>query len=48
MLGDVVVQEKPEVEKERDNIVVSMDRDKNTLIKIEDTILKLLAESTEE
>ena len=25
-----------------------MDRDKNTLIKIEDTILKLLAESTEE
>jgi hypothetical protein len=47
-LGDVVVQEKPEVEQERDNIVVSMDRDKNTLIKIEDTILKLLAESTEE
>lgn len=36
------------MEKERDNIVVSMDRDKNTLIKIEDTILKLLAESTEE
>jgi hypothetical protein len=25
-----------------------MDRDKNTLVKIEDTILKLLAESTEE
>jgi len=48
LLGDVVVQEKPEVEKERDNIVVSMDKDKNTLIKIEDTILKLLAESTEE
>jgi dynein heavy chain len=48
LLGDVVVQEKPEVEQERDNIVVSMDRDKNTLIKIEDTILKLLAESTEE
>lgn len=48
MLGDVVIQEKPEVERERDNIVVSMDRDKNTLIKIEDTILKLLAESTEE
>jgi dynein heavy chain len=48
LLGDVVIQEKPEVERERDNIVVSMDRDKNTLIKIEDTILKLLAESTEE
>lgn len=43
-----MVQEKPEVEQERDNIVVSMDRDKNTLVKIEDTILKLLAESTEE
>lgn len=43
-----MIQEKPEVERERDNIVVSMDRDKNTLIKIEDTILKLLAESTEE
>lgn len=48
MLGDVVIQEKPEVEKKRDQIVVSMDRDKNQLVAIEDTILKLLAESTEE
>lgn len=32
LLGDVVVQEKPEVEKKRDEIVVSMDRDKNTLV----------------
>ena len=28
--------------------MVSMDRDKNTLVSIEDSILKLLAESTEE
>jgi hypothetical protein len=48
LLGDVVIQEKPEVEKTRDEIIVSMDRDKNTLVSIEDSILKLLAESTEE
>ncbi len=48
LLGDVVIQEKPEVERKRDEIVVSMDRDKNTLVSIEDSILKLLAESTEE
>ena len=47
-MGDVVVQEKPEVERKRDEIIVSMDRDKNTLVSIEDSILKLLAESTEE
>lgn len=44
----MVVQEKPEVERKRDEIIVSMDRDKNTLVSIEDSILKLLAESTEE
>jgi dynein heavy chain len=48
MLGDVVVQEKPEVERKRDEIIVRMDKDKNTLVSIEDSILKLLAESTEE
>lgn len=48
LMGDVVVREKPEVERKRDEIVVSMDRDKNTLVSIEDSILKLLAESTEE
>jgi dynein heavy chain len=47
-MGDVVIQEKPEVERKRDEIIVSMDRDKNTLVSIEDSILKLLAESTEE
>lgn len=48
MLGDVVVQEKPEVEKKRDDLVVSMAKDKNTLVKIEGDILRLLSESTEE
>ena len=48
LLGDVVIQEKPEVEKKRDEIIVKMDKDKNTLVAIEDSILKLLAESTEE
>jgi hypothetical protein len=36
------------VERKRDEIIVSMDRDKNMLVSIEDQILKLLAESTEE
>ena len=36
------------MEKKRDEIIVSMDRDKNTFVTIEDSILKLLAESTEE
>lgn len=48
LLGDVVIQEKPEIEQKRDEIVVSMDSDQRTLKKIENTILKLLSESTEE
>lgn len=48
LLGDVVVQEKPEIEKMRDEIVVTMDADQRTLKNIEITILKLLSESTEE
>lgn len=48
LLGDVVVQEKPEIEQKRDEIVVSMDQDQRTLKNIENTILKLLSESTEE
>lgn len=47
-MGDVVVQEKPEIEQKRDEIVVSMDQDQRTLKNIENTILKLLSESTEE
>ena len=45
LLGDVVVQEKPEVEKKRDEVVVTMDKDQRTLKQIEITILKLLSES---
>jgi dynein heavy chain, axonemal len=48
LLGDVVIQEKPEIEQKRDEIVVSMDQDQRTLKNIENTILKLLSESTEE
>lgn len=48
MLGDVVIQEKPEVEKKRDEIIVSMANDQKTLKQIETTILSLLSESTEE
>ena len=48
LLGDVVVQEKPEIEKKRDEIIVSMDNDQRTLLTIENQILKLLSESTEE
>jgi dynein heavy chain len=48
LLGDVVVQEKPEVERKRDEIIVTMDNDQKTLKQIEITILKLLSESTEE
>ena len=48
LLGDVVVQEKPEIEQKRDEIIVTMDKDQRSLKKIENTILKLLSESTEE
>lgn len=48
LLGDVVIREKPEVERERDNLIVKMDSDTNTLVNIEGMILKLLSESTEE
>jgi len=48
LLGDVVIQEKPEVEQQRDQIVVQMDADQRTLKDIEVKILKLLSESTEE
>ena len=45
LLGDVVVKEKPEVEAKRQELVVSMDRDKKTLKQIEDKILTLLREN---
>jgi dynein heavy chain len=45
LLGDVVIKEKPEVEAKRQEIVISMDRDKKTLKSIEDKILTLLREN---
>lgn len=45
LLGDVVVKEKPEVEAKRQELVISMDRDKKTLKQIEDKILTLLREN---
>lgn len=48
LLGDVVIKEKPEVEAQRDRIVIQMSEDKKTLKNIENTILKMLTESTEE
>jgi dynein heavy chain len=48
LLGDVVIKEKPEVEAQRDKIVIQMAADKKTLKEIETTILKMLSESTEE
>jgi dynein heavy chain len=44
----VVIKEKPEVEALRDKIVLQMAADKKTLKDIENTILKMLTESTEE
>mmetsp|Transcript_20674 Transcript_20674/g.31587 ORF Transcript_20674/g.31587 Transcript_20674/m.31587 type:complete len:450 (-) Transcript_20674:88-1437(-) len=46
LLGDVVVAEKPEIEKKRDEIVLTMAADAQTLKDLENTILKLLSEAT--
>jgi len=48
LLGDVVVKEKPEVERQRDKIVLQMAADKKTLLDIENKILYQLTNSTEE
>ena len=48
LLGDAVLKERPEVEKQRDDIVVQMDRDNRTLKKQENDILAKLAKSTKE
>ena len=45
MLADVVIKERPEVEKKRDEIIVQMDKDQRSLKKIENNILKLLNDS---
>ena len=46
LLSDVVIQEKPEIEKKRDEITVRLATDKKTLKEIEDKILKMLSQST--
>jgi dynein heavy chain, axonemal len=45
LLGDVVVKERPEVEIERDKIVMQMAADQASLKRIENMILKQLSES---
>ena len=45
MLADVVIKERPEVEKQRDEIIVQMDKDQRSLKKIENNILNLLNDS---
>lgn len=46
MLGDVVIAEKPEVEEQRDQIVLTMAADAGTLKDLENNILKQLSEAT--
>jgi dynein heavy chain len=48
LLGDVVIKEKPQVEAQRDAIVLQMAADKKTLLQIENKILYELTNSTEE
>lgn len=46
LLGDVVKQEKPEIEQKRDELIVKMDGYNKELRNIESQILKLLVESS--
>ena len=46
LLGDVVKKERPDVEKRKNTLVISMAGDKKQLKEIEDKILKLLSDST--
>jgi dynein heavy chain len=46
LLGDVVKAEKPEVEKKRDEVVLTMAKDSKTLKDLENTILELLSKAT--
>jgi len=48
LLNDVVVKEKPAVMKQKDTIVVQMDKDNKTLKRQENEILQKLAKSTKE
>ena len=46
LLGDVVKQERPEVERQKNEIIVSMASDKKLLEETQNKILRLIAEST--
>ena len=48
LLNDVVLKEKPAVMKQKDTIVVQMDKDNKTLKRQENEILQKLAKSTKE
>lgn len=45
LLGDVMKHEKPDIEKQRDEIVVSISKAKKEIKEGQDSILKLLSES---
>ena len=45
LMGAVVKKERPEVERKKNDLVVSMSKDKKQLKDLEDKILKLLRES---
>lgn len=46
LLGDVVKAEKPEVEKQRDEVVLTMAKDSKTLKDLENLILEKLSKAT--
>lgn len=48
LLGDVVKNERPEIEERRDELIVRMDQDAKLLKSLETKILRLLAQSTSE
>ena len=45
LLGEVVRKERPDLEEQKDRLVVSISNDKRQLKELEDKILKLLKES---
>ena len=46
LLGDVVVQERPDVEQKMNSLVISIAADQKTMRDLESRILKALSEST--
>lgn len=48
LLGDVVKNERPEIEERRDELILRMDQDAKLLKSLEARILKLMADSTSE